>query len=97
MSLLDIDVPACRIRQQRLLEYLRAAQIDMAVISSIEHIQYLVGPRFAWTFQPLAAIRADDGHVTLVAPERRLPEVHAADDVVPYEAQWLSTLRNDQR
>jgi Xaa-Pro aminopeptidase len=70
--------------------------LDWVVVTQLEHIQYLIGPRFGWTFQPLAALRAD-GHALLVAPDRRLPEVHAADEVHAFEAQWHSTLRNDQR
>ena len=34
----------------------------------------------AWVEQDLV--------LTLVAPERRIPEVHAADQVLPYHAQW---------
>src|SRR5205085_8189374 len=37
-----------------------------------------------------------DGHLTLVAPKKPVLEA-AADEVVNYEAQWHSTLRNDQR
>ena len=95
-DLLGICTDHCRVRQRRLLDIMQANQIDMVVLSTIEHIQYFIGPKFAWTFQPAASIDAD-GKVTLVAPERRMPKEHAADEVVPYEAQWHSTLRNDQR
>jgi Xaa-Pro aminopeptidase len=44
---------------------------------------------------PAAALRAD-GHLTLVAPKKPVLDA-AADEVVNYEAQWHSTLRNDQR
>jgi Xaa-Pro aminopeptidase len=53
------------------------------------------GCHFPWLFSPVAALAAD-GHCTLVAPAKRMPAVAAADDVVPYEANWHSTLRNDQ-
>lgn len=96
MTYPDIDVSACRQRQQRLVELMHRHDIDCVIVTQIEHVQYLAGPRFAWTFQPAAALDAA-GRLTLVAPQRRMPEVHAADEVIPYEAQWHSTLRNDQR
>jgi Xaa-Pro dipeptidase len=58
-------------------------------------VQYLTGARYGWVFQPAAAL-ASDGHLTLCAPKKPILEA-AADEVVYYEAQWLSTLRNDQR
>jgi Xaa-Pro aminopeptidase len=91
----DIDVAACRSRQRRLLAVMQSQNIDLAVVTQIEHVQYFVGPRFAWTMSPAAAIDAA-GRVTLVAPNKP-PEVAAADETVTYEAQWHSTLRNDQR
>jgi Xaa-Pro dipeptidase len=95
MKSVGIDTTACRERQTRLLHVMQEQRLDWVMVKQLEHIQYLVGPRFAWTFQPLAAIRRD-GHTILVAPEKRLPEVHAADDVRAFEARWHSTLRNDQ-
>jgi Xaa-Pro aminopeptidase len=96
MSIYDIDVQACRTRQQRLVKEMHRKKLDLVVLTQIEHIQYFTGPRFTWFFSPVAAIDAQ-GHVTLIAPARKMPEVHAADDVRPFDAQWLSTLRNDQR
>lgn len=96
MSIYDIDVAACRTRQKRLLAEMQRQKLDRVILTAIEHIQYFTGPRFTWFFSPVASIDAD-GRVVLVAPSRKMPEVHAADDVRPFEAQWLSTLRNDQR
>ena len=96
MSIYDIDVKACRARQRRLLERMQRLRLDLVILTQVEHIQYFTGPRFSWFFSPVASIDAS-GRVTLVAPSRKMPEVHAADDVRPFEAQWLSTLRNDQR
>ena len=64
-------------------------------MQQIEHVQWLTGARYPWTMSPAAALRAD-GHLTLVAPKKPVLEA-AADEVVHYEAQWHSTLRNDQR
>jgi len=95
MSALDIDVQACRQRQQRLLEAVQSENLDYLIVTQTAHVQYLAGPKFAWTFSPVAALSAD-GRLTLVAPKAE-PAVHAADAVGVYEAQWHSTLRNDQR
>jgi Xaa-Pro aminopeptidase len=91
----DIDPAACRSRQKRLLEVMQAQRLDLVIVTTIEHVQYFVGPRFPWTMSPVAAIDSS-GRVTLVAPNQA-PKVAAADNVLTYEAQWHSTLRNDQR
>ena len=95
MASLDINVQTHRARQQRLMQVMQQKQLDLAIITLPEHVQYFVGPRFGWVMQPVVAIDAS-GHVTLVAPNQA-PAVAAADDVLTYEAQWHSTLRNDQR
>ena len=95
MSELDFNAAASRGRQQRLLAEMQKLKLDLVIVQTIEHVQYLTGARFGWTFSPAAALRAD-GHLTLVAPLKSKLEA-AADEVVPYEAQWHSTLRNDQR
>jgi Xaa-Pro dipeptidase len=89
-----VDADACRGRQRRLIDVMRAQQLDLVIVARIEHVQWLVGPRYAATFSPLAALTAD-GELTLVAPNQP-PARSAADNVTTYEAQWLSTLRNDQ-
>lgn len=91
----DIDPAACRGRQQRLLAEMHQHGLDYVVVAKTEHVQWLTGPRFGWVYEPLAAL-ASDGTMTLVAPNEP-PKVHAADVVTTYEAQWLCTLRNDQR
>lgn len=92
---MEIDLQACRGRQQRALELMQAHRLDAVLVTQIEHVQYLAGPRFAWTLQP-AALLTSDGRLTLVAPQKT-PEQAAADEVLTYEAKWHSTLRNDQR
>ena len=91
----DIDPSLCRHRQQRLQAEMRRHNLDLVIVSRTEHVQWLTGPRFGWVYEPLAALWKD-GSCTLVAPNEP-PKVHAADNVVTYEAQWLCTLRNDQR
>jgi Xaa-Pro dipeptidase len=95
MSELDYNAAASRGRQQRLLSQMQSLRLDLVVVQQIEHVQWLTGARYPWTMSPAAALRAD-GHLTLVAPKK--PELEAAaDTIVTYEAQWHSTLRNDQR
>ena len=92
----EIDLNSCRARQRRLIDQMQRLGVDLAIVRRIEHVQWLTGVRFGWTFEPAAALSVD-GHCILVCPGRKPPQVAAADAIVPYEAQWLSTLRNDQR
>jgi Xaa-Pro dipeptidase len=91
--LLDLD--ACRLRQQRLLRHMAARGLDLVVVVSPEHIQYLTGHRWDFRFAPLAALFAS-GDALLVCPDKPV-ERAAATEVRTYEAKWRSTLRNDQR
>ena len=95
MSSYEIDVQACRRRQGRLIEQMQRLEIDLVILTQAENIQWLTGSRFPWFFEPTAAL-SSDGQLILVAPNKA-PEVTAADQVLTYEAQWHSTLRNDQR
>lgn len=95
MSDLDINLAACRARQQRLLAEMERQKLDLVVVTQTEHVQYLAGPRFGPVFSPAAALTSD-GKLTLVAPKKPVVEA-AADEYLTYEAQWHSTLRNDQR
>ena len=95
MTTCSLDHNACRVRQQRLLAIMEEKQIDLAIFTQRENIQWLSGQWFNWYFQPAVALHAN-GHLTLVAPTKP-PVAAAADEVLHYEAQWHSTLRNDQR
>lgn len=90
------DLAACRRRQHRLLREMAAARLDAAIVTQREHVQWLTGCWFSHLFQPVATLTAE-GHCLLVAPALKRPAESAADEIVPYEAQWLFTLRNDQR
>ena len=81
MPLFELDLAACRGRQQRLLNEMRARQIDLAIVTQLEHVQWLAGARLNWYFQPAAALTAD-GHLTLVAPVKWKGDA-AADEVTP--------------
>ena len=94
MDPFEVDVTACRRRQQRLLEVMQAKDLSMVIVTQIEHVQWLSGPRFPWTTSPMATLRSD-GHVTLVCPSQA-PDIAAADEICVYQANLHSTLRNDQ-
>jgi Xaa-Pro dipeptidase len=89
-----LDAAACRRRQQRLLQVMEAADLDLVVVTQSEHVQWLTGCHFKWFFRPVAALTRG-GQLAVVVPHRKPPEV-VADEVLTYEAQWHSTLRNDQ-
>lgn len=93
--LLDTDL--CRVRQERLRTALAGTGVDLAVVTSPEHVQYLTGHRwdYRWARAPLAALDAA-GHVLLVCPDREVEEA-AADEVRVYDSKRRSTLRLDQR
>ena len=90
-----VDVAACRNRQRRVLEIMQRLRLDLVVVTQNVHVQYLAGPRYAWTFSPALALTSD-GRATLVCPHEPSEPV-AADRIATYEAQAFSTLRNDQR
>jgi Xaa-Pro dipeptidase len=94
-SPLNLDLPSCRRRQARLLEAVADQRLDLLLLQLPEHVQWLVGPRMAWYFQPAVALAAD-GRATLAVPAKWKGDA-AADEIVRYDAQWHSTLRNDQR
>ncbi|HQU44935.1 MAG TPA: Xaa-Pro peptidase family protein, partial [Pirellulales bacterium] len=94
MNDLDINIDCCRRRQTRLLAEMRQRKLDLVIVQTAEHVQWLTGPRFAWLVQAAAMLTAD-GRCTLIAPQDE--PVVAADEVVTYDARWLGTLRNDQR
>jgi Xaa-Pro aminopeptidase len=91
--LLDLD--ACRSRQTRLFAALAAHDVDVIVVVSPEHIEYLTGHRWDLRFAPLAAFRPT-GESLLVCPDKPVEQA-AVTEVRTYEAKWRSTLRNDQR
>ena len=91
---LELDVNHCRNRQQRVRDVMADRDVDRVVLVSPENVQYLTG------FRPhrlmSAAVSLDaDGRCVLTAPNT-VPKQVAADDVVTFEAQWHSTLRQEQ-
>jgi Xaa-Pro aminopeptidase len=91
-----VDLEACRARQKRLVEAVQPLDVDLTVLTRRESVQWLTGARVAAPYETLAAV-SPDGRVTLVLPERQKKTPAAADEVIGYEAKWLSTNRDEQR
>jgi Xaa-Pro aminopeptidase len=95
MSAFDIDPAAVRSRQARLLAAMKQASLELAIVNLPEHVQWLTGP-YLWRNILASAALWADGSTLLVAPLKRVVGA-IADEILPYEAQSHSTLRNDQR
>ena len=91
---LQLDPDLCRQRQHRFLEVMAENEIDRVVITAQENIYYFTGFRHH-NLMTAALVMEADGYCVLSAPNKE-PEIAAVDDVVVFEAQWLSTLRQDQ-
>jgi Xaa-Pro dipeptidase len=90
------DIETCRGRQRRLLEAVELFNVDLAVLTRRESVQWLTGFRVPPPFESAAAMTLD-GHVTLVMPDRLLELTAAADERVSYESKWFSTMRDEQQ
>lgn len=93
MHELSVDLEACRRRQQRLVKELQGLDVELAIVTRMESIQWLTGARVGPLFTPAVALAAS-GELTLVLPGRKASTPAAADRVLPYEEKWLSTMRD---
>ena len=91
-----VDINACRGRQQRLLAEMQRERLELVVLTRNESVQWLTGAQVGPLFAP-AAVMDVKGRVTLVVPSRKAKQAVAADEIVPYEEKWHSTLRDEQR
>ncbi len=94
MKLPQLDLDLCRERQKRTLRILTDQKLDRAVFSAPENIQYLTGFRPHHLMTAAVCLEAGGGCL-LIAPNAE-PDRHAASKVIPYETQWLCTIRQDQ-
>lgn len=94
-SNLHLDLELCHERQKRLSGILKAQGIDRAILMLPEHVQYFTAFRPHWLMHSVVSIDSE-GSTTLIAPNQ-IPDYHAADNVLTFEAQWLCTLRQEQR
>lgn len=94
MEPIQLTIEGCRARQRRVADALAAANFDVAVLATAENVQYLTATRPHWLLHSLVMVDAT-GHTTLVCPNS-IPDHVAADEILTYEAQWHSTLRQTQ-
>jgi len=90
-----LDPQFCRRRQARLLNEMARLKLDAIALGSAHHVYYLSLHLADWKQQG-GFILGSDGRTWLTtanAPPKAAP---AADEVVPYEANWFGTLRLDQ-
>jgi Xaa-Pro dipeptidase len=91
-----VNEAACRARQKKFFAEIAQLDLELAVLSSRETIQYFTGVLVRAPYEPVCVIQAN-GNVLLVLPERQLGDVAAADEKLGYPAKLHSTLVDDQR
>jgi Xaa-Pro dipeptidase len=82
-----------RQRQKRLLDSLQGKRFDALIIGLPHHVYYLSAFLPRWHHH--AAMVLAGAKSLLVAPNGK-PSSAAADEVRPYEANWMGTLRQEQ-
>jgi Xaa-Pro aminopeptidase len=88
-----LDVSKSRGRQQRLLHMMRERKLDAAVVGLPHHVYYFSTVMPHW-LQSGAVVLLADGRLTLICGN--VPKEAAADDVVPFEATYMGTQRQEQ-
>ena len=91
----QIDIAACRRRQERLRDLLVEKQLSGAIVTQNAHVQWLTGVYFPPVFRSAAYLDVA-GKLTLIAPHKK-PSSAAADEVERFDAKFHSTMRNDQQ
>src|SRR5687768_16372570 len=73
----EIDLAGCRARQRRLIEQMLAQDVELAIVTRPEQVQWLTGVRSSLLAEPAAALWSD-GQCLLVCPAPP-PQRAAAD------------------
>lgn len=81
-------------RQKRLLEIIQRRKLDAVVVGLSAHVYYYSAWLPSWLHQA-GFVLFSDGRSLLISPNVVIPNT-AADRVEPYEANWSSTLRQEQ-
>ena len=88
-------MPYARDRQRLLVATMARRRLDAIVLGRPEHVDWATGHRPAHRQHESAVLVRADGHVTLFTANG--PDASAvADDVVPFEANWDGTVRQEQ-
>jgi Xaa-Pro aminopeptidase len=91
-----INESACRGRQKQFLNAIGEIDLEVAVVTSRETIQWLTGALIRAPYEPVAVFSAA-GKSLLILPERQLGDAAAVDEKLGYPAKLHSTLVDDQR
>jgi Xaa-Pro dipeptidase len=89
-----LDPAHSRIRQQRLLKHMAEQRLDAVVIAWPQHVYYFSAFLTGWLHQSALILFADGR--TWMATANFPAKGVAADEVVPFEAQWHATQRQEQ-
>src|SRR5438105_139882 len=89
-----LDPHLARQRQRRLLERVQSRKLDAVVVADPQHVYYLSAFRPTW-LHFAGLILFSDSRSLLVSANAPAANT-AADEVVSYEANWFSTLRQEQ-
>jgi Xaa-Pro aminopeptidase len=89
-----LDINQSRARQKRLLEEMAEQKLDAVVVGLPQHVYYFSTFWTSWLHQS-AFVLFSDGFAWLCTANKAA-ENTAADEVVPFEAQWMATLRQEQ-
>ncbi len=88
-------MPHARDRQRLLLTMMARRRLDAVVLGRPEHVDWATGHRPAHRQHESALLLRADGHATLFTANQADADA-AADDVVPFEANWDGTVRQEQ-
>ncbi|HET6248236.1 MAG TPA: Xaa-Pro peptidase family protein [Tepidisphaeraceae bacterium] len=89
-----LELTHCRSRQRRLLDVIQGVGLDAVVIGDPQHVYYFTGHRPFW--QHFAGfVLFSDGRSVLIR-SASADKAAAADDIIPYEAAWMCTNRQEQ-
>src|SRR5262245_26387019 len=89
-----LEAKSSRQRQKRLLEAMAERKLDAIVVGDAAHVYYLSAFRPHWLHFAGFVLFADGR--SWLASANKPAEGSAADEAVGYEANWLSTLRQEQ-
>jgi Xaa-Pro dipeptidase len=89
-----LTVDFCKLRQVRLLQVIQRRKLDAILVGLPAHVYYLSGFLPSWLHQAAMIVFAD-GRSALISPNT-LATGTAAGEVRSYEANWFSTLRQEQ-
>lgn len=90
-----LDRTFAKRRQQELLDFMERRKLDAVAIGATPNVYRLTAHLPFWLHHVGLALFAD-GRSALVAPASALPKDAASDDVIPYEATWNGTQRQEQ-